>query len=252
LNNSSPEQFYDELADIYDGMTNFGTRLEKAQQVLLKLKDQFHFESAIDVACGTGLHVCALERIGVSTTGIDISTQMLNKAKHNATQLGIAPQWIKADMANITDNKNLKTDAIFCLGNSIPHILDINHFYFVAAKYSTLLKKKGILVLQLLNYSSILTERKRIVNISESKGKHIIRFYDFENPLIQFNILTYWNEKEKYQHNIQSTKLFPYTSNQIFHALKKANFSKIDMYSSLELDAFDEEKSKDLIVVVQL
>lgn len=250
--NNSPEQFYDELADIYDGMTQFGPRLLKAEQILTNLKNQFNFKTALDVACGTGLHVCALERIGVTTTGIDISEQMLNRAKQNAAQTGVSPLWIKSGMENLSDEIKTSTDAIFCLGNSIPHILEENQFYNIANSFRALLKNNGILVLQLLNYSRILAAKNRIVNIAKTDKKSIIRFYDFIAPFIQFNILTYWNETEKYEHKLQSTKLYPYTVSQIIRLLEKANFSEIKTYSSLELNSFDEEKSKDLVIIAKV
>ena len=247
----APENFYDELAGLYDGMTNFESRIEKTQQILKDFRNRFNLSSAIDVACGTGLYTCALESIGVPTTGVDISDQMLNKAKKHAAKLGVTPRWIKAAMENLPDKLNTSADAIFCLGNSLPHIPDENQLYYVATKFSALLNKNGFLVLQLLNYSSILASRQRIVNITQANKKNIVRFYDFIDPVIQFNILTSWQDKGTFHHKMQSTKLFPYTNKQIIKILNKAKFSNINTYSSLDFKPFDESKSKDLVIVAQ-
>lgn len=250
MENLSPEQFYDQLAAHYDEMTRFEQRLPQARTQMQSLREVYNFDSAIDLACGTGLHVCALAQLGVSATGIDISGQMLDKARLHAAKLGLAPRFARSSLLDIDTLGLAPVDAMFCLGNSIPHITEQQQLYFAFAKFAALLNKKGILVLQLLNYRSILSVRERIVNINRSDTEHVIRFYDFVDPLIRFNILRYRWKESKPEHSLQSTLLFPYTLDDLREPLADAGFAKIACFSSLTLGRFD-NTSRDLVVIAQ-
>jgi ubiquinone/menaquinone biosynthesis C-methylase UbiE len=58
-------EFYKQLADPYDLMTRFEERFKNEKKILQKWQHKLPFQSALDVACGTGLHSILL----VSTNG---------------------------------------------------------------------------------------------------------------------------------------------------------------------------------------
>jgi ubiquinone/menaquinone biosynthesis C-methylase UbiE len=57
--------FYDNIAEIYDDMTSFESRLEKERAIMHNWVEHYHIESAVDVACGTGLYEVILSQLGV-------------------------------------------------------------------------------------------------------------------------------------------------------------------------------------------
>ena len=245
----SAADFYDELATDYDGMTKFTQRFERTKRLMEKWHSRFQFSSVLDVACGTGLHSCVLAQMGVSTTGADISLQMLKKAKHNAARCGAHVEWIQSPMQELGIHCHKTFDAIFCFGNSLPHLLTKSDLEKALTNFAALLKKDGIFVAQLLNYRRILENRDRIVNISKYGDQNIIRFYDFDQHLIQFNILTFRWMGEKVSHKLQSTPLFPYTKEEISDALLLQGFKKVEFYGGMNFESFNEDTSANLIVI---
>ncbi|MCL4278948.1 MAG: hypothetical protein KJZ60_04585, partial [Ignavibacteriaceae bacterium] len=109
-----------------------------------------------------------------------------------------------------------------------------------------ILKPGGRLLVQILNYANILNNEKRIVNIREGKDNYFIRFYDFYNEYLVFNILTFSKLKPSEQ-SLISTKLFPHSRADFDRELLKTGFYSIQFFSDLGLSDFNVE-SKDLVV----
>lgn len=249
IRTKSAVDFYDDLASDYDSMTNFAQRLERTKPLMEEWHSRFQFSSVLDTACGTGLHSCVLAQMGIKTTGADISLQMLEKAKRNATQLGANVEWIHSSMQDLPKHCSETFDAVLCLGNSLPHLLTQSDLRKTLSNFAALLKKNGILVAQLLNYTRLLQNGERIINIAQNKDQHIIRFYDFDQHLIRFNILTFRWIGKKASHKLQSTPLFPYTRELVSDALLSQGFSKVEFYGGMKFEPFDESTSNNLVVI---
>ncbi|NOY57876.1 MAG: class I SAM-dependent methyltransferase [Calditrichaeota bacterium] len=241
--------FYDDLAADYDNMTKFAQRLEKTKPLMEKWHSRFKFSSVLDAACGTGLHSCVLAQMGINTTGADISLQMLEKAKRNATQLGVKVEWIHSSMQDLQKHCSETFDVVFCLGNSLPHLLTKSDLENTLTNFAALLNNNGIFVAQLLNYERLLKNRERIINIARYEDQNIVRFYDFDQHLIQFNILTFRWMGEKVSHKLQSTPLFPYTKEEISDALLLQGFKKAEFYGGMNFESFNEDTSANLVVI---
>ncbi len=245
----SAGDFYDELAADYDEMTKFKQRFERTKQLLEKWHSRFQFSSALDVACGTGLHSCVLAQLGVKTTGADISLEMLKIARHNAAQRGVDVEWIHSSMQDLFEHSHKKFDVVFCLGNSLPHLLTKADIETAVTNFAALLNHNGIFVAQLLNYQRIMKNRDRIVNISKNGDQNIIRFYDFDQQLVQFNILTFQWIKDKAAHKLQSTVLFPYTKQDLVEVLLQQGFKGIESYGGMNFEPFKKDTSDNLVII---
>jgi hypothetical protein len=98
-----------------------------------------------------------------------------------------------------------------------------------------------------LNYEKILVDKQRIVNITEAADKYFIRFYDFLDEQIIFNILTFSKAKPS-ENNLISTNIYPHSTENFSAGLEKAGFKSFQFYSNLELSPYSKEKSKDLVI----
>lgn len=244
--------FYEEIADIYDDMTRFDERLDKESAILKSWQQRYGFQTALDVACGTGLHVLALARLGVHMTGADISDAMLAKARKHAAESGENIRWIHAPMQQIASRLPDTTyDAIFCLGNSLPHLLDSADLETAFENFATLSAPGGILVLQLLNYVRVLDGKERIVGIRQQQNTMFIRFYDFHPPMLTFNLLTINVQETNYPHTLHSTMLYPYQQEELDKYLAQQALSPIGYYGNMQFQPFDPQTSPDLIIVAQ-
>ncbi|MFZ1730731.1 MAG: class I SAM-dependent methyltransferase [Bacteroidota bacterium] len=243
----TPEQFYNTLADQYDGMTRFEDRLAKQRPILSSMLMRFPARRAIDLGCGTGVHAIALAQMGVKVTGVDISNGMLDQARTNAENTGLNVRFKKGDF--LTPITKTRFDLLLCLGNSLPHIASRDELTKVFKHWRQLCARDGVLIIQLLNYERVLEKRERIVNIRRDGDDTIIRFYDFLDDALQFNILTLQENGSEISHTLQSTRLTPFTEEDIIAAAFAADFSAEQSYGSLSFDPLTDE-SADLVVVL--
>lgn len=96
----------------------------------------------------------------------------------------------------------------------------------------------GTVVIQLLNYERILRERERIVNIRKTADGTVLRFYDFLDEGLQFNILTMTESDLGLTHSLRSTRLTPFTASTIVSAARDAGFTNVRLCSTLSGDPF--------------
>jgi len=245
--------FYEDIADIYDDMTRFHERLSKEVAILKCWKQRYGFQTALDVACGTGLHVLALARLGIQATGADMSDAMLVKAGNHAAESGEKIAWVHAPMQQIASRlPESKYEAIFCLGNSLPHLLEAADIEAAFENFAALLSPNGILVLQLLNYARVLAERNRIVGIRRQRDTMFIRFYDFHSSTLTFNLLTVHLHDQACPHELHSTLLYPYQQEELGIYLTQQGFTPIGYYGNMQFQPFDPLASQDLVIVAQI
>ncbi len=69
--------------------------------------------SILDVGCGTGRHSIGLARKGYRMTGVDISPDMLEIARENATSSGVEIDFVCSDAQSFTVDKSY--DGAICL-----------------------------------------------------------------------------------------------------------------------------------------
>ncbi len=243
------QKFYQELASDYDLMTGFRERIESERKTLAQWKQKYSFHSVLDAACGTGLHAILLAGMGIETVGADISPEMLSKARENAEDLRLKVEWVQSPLHQLDQFIEKNFDFIFCLGNSIPHVIRKNQLKKTFQNFYQLLKPKGAIAIQLLNFTRILQERNRIVNIRKIQEKEYIRFYDFLNKTLRFNILTIDWSRHPVGHTLHNTELFPYRAPELLKELKQAGFVRTGQFGNMSFGIFDSKKSPNLVIV---
>ena len=243
------EGFYEEIAAEYDTMTRFHERMPRETGLLKRWIARYHITSAVDVACGTGLHAIILAQLGIRTVGADLSEAMITTAQTHAREFAVQVPWIQTPMEQAYQHIEGTYDAVFCLGNSLPHLLTQPELEAAIYSFFQLLRPEGIVVIQLLNYHRILNEQLRIVGIHRQEATEFIRFYDFEPDRIRFNLLTVqWNNGTA-SHSLNSTLLYPYQKEEVERALSEHGFRQIEYYGNMNFYPFEEQKSPNLVIV---
>jgi ubiquinone/menaquinone biosynthesis C-methylase UbiE len=242
LNN---QEFFDELSVRYDSMIPFEKAIERKKELFKNLLKDSKITIA-DIGCGTGSDSLALAEIGHLVTSFDPSASMLNKARKNAKSSGLELDSYQFGASQIPDDFNGKYDMVISLGNSFANI-PTDEFDSSVCKCFSLLRDKGELYIQILNYEKILLEKKRIVSITASEEKYFVRFYDFNENQIVFNILQFDKAKPA-DHQLISKIIYPYLAEEFTMALKKAGFKSKNYYGSFNLKPFDPQKSNDLVI----
>ena len=244
--------FYAHIVDIYDHMTGFEFRLEREQAALSVWKDRYQLQQVVDMGCGTGLHAIALARLGLKVIAADPCAAMITRARENANRHSITIDWLTSPMQGVEDAITTPQDAVFCLGNTIPHVLTRRELNQAIRSLIKIVKPGGIIVFQLLNYQRILYQQERIVGVKRHENWEFVRFYDFLATLIRFNILTIDWSVTPPRTRLVSTDLYPYEVDEIVDLLKLNTISKVELFSDLNFAPFDAAISRDVVCVAQL
>lgn len=234
--------FYDELADDYDSMTQFEKRFEREEPAFRKFVEHYRLKKVLDAGCGTGFHSILLTKLGCEVTAVDVSEKMLMQLQNNASKYGVVVKTVQSSFQELAHNVDTDFDGVFCMGNSLTHLLNIDEIDSALKNFNNVLKKGGNLFLQILNYTKIINEKKKIQSVREVGGKTYIRYYDYFDTHIEFNI--------RYCDIIHnSIKLFPITKIMLEERIREIQFSKLEFYGSIFLENFDELKSNDLFII---
>ena len=243
--------FYDDLADSYDVITGLADRTEPAGAFVDELARRFDVHTALDVACGTGLFALALARRGLGVAGADISAGMLDRARSAAEDADLRVQWVHAPMQELAAQLDEKYDAVLCMGNSLPHLLDDADLDAAIASFDALLEPGGVLALHILNYARIVALKERIVGVTRHGAVEFVRFYDFLPDRVRFNILEIEWEDHACQNQLSSTELRPYVAEDLTAVLQRHGLADIECFGDLAFAPFSVEQSDSLLVVAR-
>ncbi len=232
--------FYNNISSFYDEMIHFEKRLQSELKKYQIFFNKYPIHNALDAGCGSGLHSIVLSKSGLIVTGIDISDEMLKRAEKNIKKYNCPVKLIKTDLLSIHQSRQ-KFDGIFCLGNTIPHILEKENIIKVLNNFYNQLNTGGYLVLQLLNYNRILDHKDSIVSEDKSHNHLYKRYYKFiDDNRIEFYIQTK-DLDNKTILDEEKTVLRPYRKEFLIETLKIAGFNQIKIYNEVDFSFFSED-----------
>ncbi len=131
----SIQNAYNDWSVTYDSDRNLTRDLD--EKVTKKILANLHFNSIIEIGCGTGKNTSFLSQIGESVHAIDFSVGMINKAKANLQADNVTFE--VADIAKQWCYKNNSADLIVC-NLVLEHIENIS---FIFSEAFRVLKKSG-------------------------------------------------------------------------------------------------------------
>src|SRR5208283_271283 len=182
-------------------------------------------------------------------TAMDMSKKMLERVKAHAKDLHLKIDIVDSTFQNIPHRLDKKFDAVLCMGNSLPHLFTHEELVQALKNFSAVLHPRGILILQLLNYDRILMSRERVQSVKEARGTTFVRFCEFHEDCVVFNILRLKKEEGRIIHKLDSVRLRPILKPEIMGALHEAGFDDLRIHGSIALDDFCAQTSKDLVVL---
>jgi SAM-dependent methyltransferase len=174
---------------------------------------------------------------------------MLEIVKRNAIRFGFKIETGLFSFETIPKNFNSKFNYVISMGNTIAH-LNTKQLQKAIIKIFHMLIPGGKVFLHILNYDMLRKQGKRINNISEENGIVIIRFYDFIEKDIDFNILSFKSGKPK-DFQLYTTRHYPHNKNIINNLLTDAGFKRIRFMKNFEGDKFSAVDSKDMFIIAE-
>lgn len=112
VTDNSWQDFFDAHAEIYDSNVFTGNTLAEVD-FLVEHLGLAPGAAILDVGCGTGRHSVELARRGFAVTGLDLSGEMLARARARAEEAGVVVEWVQGDATRF--DLGQRFDAAICL-----------------------------------------------------------------------------------------------------------------------------------------
>jgi glycine/sarcosine N-methyltransferase len=253
MTDQTPKQdvasFYDWLAPDYDLMTGFEKRFVHEKPFFRILLERHKVTSALDAGCGTGFHSLLLAQLGVSVTAVDVSAAMVQRLERHAAEKDLRVRALVSDFQSVPDLLSVPVDAVFCMGNTLAHLLSVSELNNALSAFARVLRPGGILFAQTLNYEFILSRRERIQSVKEADGVTFVRSYDYTGEFLSFNILKLQRGAGGVTHTTESVRLRPVLRDELLPLLQEAGFERITSFGGITMEEFVPDASKDLVVL---
>jgi SAM-dependent methyltransferase len=242
---------YDAFAEGYDLMTDWESRLASEAPFLQTLFRNHRVRSVLDAACGTGQHAMAFARWGLRVTATDLSEPMIARARQNAGDLPV--RFLVAGFGEHRQKAPGPYDAVTCLGNSLPHLLEDSALDDALADFRAVLRPGGVLIIQNNNYDAILDQQRRFMGVSSRQGQSaeylFFRFFDMGAPILTFHVVAFTRTAAGWSFAESSTRQRALRRDEVTRHLLAAGFPQIAVYGDCQGNEFDASRSPNLVVV---
>lgn len=241
-------QFYNAFAEEYNAMIPLEKQVESKEEFFEKfITDEI--KTAADLGAGSGADSIALYKLGLNVVAFEPSEEMVKQAQHNFSDQKVNVEIFNRKLIEIDAALHDHFDLVVSMGNTFANI-GRDEIETSIKKLIALMKPGGKAIIQILNYDKVLSEQERIVNITESNSKQFIRFYDFCEEKVFFNILSF--QKDDFStRKLITTEIFPYTKTLLEKLFQQNGIKKLEFFGDIKLSNFEKSTSPNLIVKVE-
>ena len=241
----------------YRRLISWSTRLEREWPFLRTQLGRAPERSVVDLGCGPGEHLARLAREGWRTLGIDRSSSQVASARTHHPEVEFAEGSME-DLAELTRDS---FGAALCVGNALPSLDDSVLDRTLAALHARLLPG-GIFLVQLLDYTRILSGKKRALPVTlrpnaEGDETVFLRVYlpDPDPRFVRFVPATLRLRAEGdpplEMATVDSVRHRAWTAEELEARLEATGFCEIRRFGGLDGSDHDDETSDDLVLVAQ-
>ncbi len=173
--------------------------------------------TALDLACGTGILCEMLQKAGIESSGMDLSDGMIRIARERSPG-------IHYDIADMTTYRpNREFDLVTCTGDAINHISELADIEKIFRNVHAYTAPGGYFIFDLLNENEISTSEPFEMDFTDSTRV----WFQMTTPgekRVNLKIRVYENGTLAFEENIRETVHDPET---ICDLLRKCGFSVI-------------------------
>jgi SAM-dependent methyltransferase len=192
-----PQDFYAEVAPIYDRMIRWERRLKVEEPLFAELWRRTGARTVLDASCGSGRHLVLFTRQGRTATGSDASPEMLALARAQVAALPEAerPPLIESTWEQLPQRVPDAFEAVLCLGNSLPYVTDPAARRASLAGLWSRVAPGGFLLIQFRNFTRMRAAGEKFLPLSqtidrESNTEYVcLRQYEWHEATVDFNVM---------------------------------------------------------------
>jgi 2-polyprenyl-3-methyl-5-hydroxy-6-metoxy-1,4-benzoquinol methylase len=216
--------FYKNLANVYQyvfpaaGKVDFLADLFKQHGMIL------------DVGCSDGRVALSLSKLGFDVEAIDLSEDMIRVAK-------VVSEDNERFRVRLMDMQNVSQhypaghfDGVYCIGNTLVHLESENKILDTLKAFKSVIKEKGILMIQIIHYDYVKENQIKMLPIIENEKVRFERFYAHKGEYVKFRTeLTIQETGEFYD---SETTLLALKKERLEKLLYEAGFRSLEWYGN--------------------
>lgn len=247
---------YDHVSRAYSTLFDWENRFKREEPLFRHLFHEHMVKSLLDLGCGSGSHSNYWADIGYNVVGIDSSGSMIAEARKRAEEEDLDVEYHCRSITEYTSAIDQQFDAVVCMGNTLPHILEPARLSAFFAEMEKALKFTGVGIIHLTNFRRILQVKKRdlpvLTQVDEQGNESLFcRFYDFHPHRLEFNMVLVQKTPEGWHSSSSQVLHYPWMVDDLVTVAKEQGFSEIMTYGDFNFGEFDLEESDDLILVLE-
>ncbi|MBT9172708.1 MAG: Glycine/sarcosine N-methyltransferase [Syntrophomonadaceae bacterium] len=205
----------------------------------------------LDLACGTGTYALELARLGYEAWGTDLEPALVERAQKKAAAAGAA-KFAVGDMRE-PDALGLVFGGLFCIGNSLAHLLEKNDLKMALAAMHRVLRSPGRAVLQIVNFDRILASGDTELPLIEREGLRFSRIYRPRGEeCLLFDSVLEVTRKDKGTDRFENRiTLRPIRRTELETLLLEAGFAKVRVYGDYNYGEYQSADSQATVAVAE-
>jgi len=235
--------FYERLSKYYDIIFKTGdAQLELIQSLVPERK------RILDIGSGTGTYTIPLAKMGYQLVALDYDQGMIDRLRDKADALELQIDSFARDMMGLDDLIEDAYDGILCIGNTLPHLADMNEVKrFLKIVYDKL-GDNGVLIIQTVNYDRVYKHNVTKLPLIDrpENGVRFDRSYDMiDDQKIRFIGKLDMPDGTSSE---SSTVLLGIRAEKLLEALDEAGYSQSESYGSFAKDPWSDESYATVVV----
>jgi len=228
--------FYDSFSEDYRlWYRDWDSELEREGLNLRRFLREHDVKTVLDASCGPGTQAIALARLGYTVTAADPSAGLLDRARQNAADYGVADcvTFVQSDFQNLHTHVQGPFDAVLSKGNSLPHLLRDEQIEEAMLTFYELLRPGGLLLIGMRDFEPLLDDRPRLLpgQVHDGPDEQVITFdvWDWDDgpPVtVTYNRFIVRGEGTAYQVSKHPVKFRALTAEEVEVVLSEVGFER--------------------------
>jgi ubiquinone/menaquinone biosynthesis C-methylase UbiE len=241
---------YEKFAYDYDEFGSIANYLSEEKLFFEKLFAKYEAHSVLDCACGTGHHLNMFSDMGLDVSGSDYSESMINVANKNLNQLGKEIPIMQCDFRYLEKKYNNTFDAVVCLATALPHLHTDEDLLTALKSMYHRLNKNGLLILTqgATHYTLSLPSIEVVVNRTDF-SRVFVKEHDDQFQTI--HVLDLFHSEARTEYNQYDMMYRILLDEDYKRLLTEAGFNDVQIYGDYEMNAYDKQSKRLIVVAVK-
>lgn len=235
--------FYERLSKYYDIIFKTG----EAQLDLIKSLVK-PGRKILDIGSGTGTYTIPLAKLGYNVVALDYDQGMIDKLRGKAEALDLQIDSFARDMMGLDDLIEDEYDGILCIGNTLPHLKDMDEVEAFLRIASKKMAEGGVFIIQTVNYDRVYKHNVTKLPLIERPENGVV--FDRSYEMLDEGRIKFIGKLEMPDGTTSeaSTILIGIRLEMLKEALNASGYGDVTAYGSFNKEPWSDESYATIIV----